>query len=51
MEMCGLEIERLLPFVKIFFIRVRKKRKKLIRLIILTSWKDYIRENRLIKRN
>lgn len=50
MEMCGLEIERLLPFVKIFFIRVRKK-KKLIRLIILTSWKDYIRENRLIKRN
>lgn len=49
MEMCGLEIERLLPFVKIFF-RVRKK-KKLIRLIILTSWKDYIRENRLIKRN
>lgn len=48
----GLEIERLLPFVKIFFTRVRKKKKKkLIRLIILTSWKDYIRENRLIKRN
>ena len=54
MEMCGLEIERLLPLVKIFFIRKKKKKKKrkLIRSIISTSRvRVHKRKIVLIKRN